>query len=231
MPIDVFPERGDPLGLLAHQLFWAAVLLAARPGRRWPAGAGGWWCRVAEPAGRQPSTRRIVASRHPQPAGLPGLVRAGPVSRRPRPEHRAVRHPRGLHPGQHAGRIHGGRGAADLRAGRHGVRAGRPLRRAGRGAARLHPHRRVRRDAAAPARHAAQLLSADVAAQRVGRRRASGWPCWLVAGPADLAWTPLRVAGRRDRAAGRGGRPRCALGGGQRASRSGWSTGARWPTR
>jgi ABC-2 type transport system permease protein len=28
MPIDVFTERGDPLGILVHQLFWAAALFA-----------------------------------------------------------------------------------------------------------------------------------------------------------------------------------------------------------
>jgi ABC-2 type transport system permease protein len=28
MPIDVFLERGDPLAVLAHQLFWAAALFA-----------------------------------------------------------------------------------------------------------------------------------------------------------------------------------------------------------
>jgi hypothetical protein len=28
MPIDVFIERGDPLAILAHQLFWAAALFA-----------------------------------------------------------------------------------------------------------------------------------------------------------------------------------------------------------
>ena len=28
MPIDVFTERGDPLGILGHQLFWAAALFA-----------------------------------------------------------------------------------------------------------------------------------------------------------------------------------------------------------
>ena len=27
MPIDVFLERGDPIDVLARQLFWAAVLL------------------------------------------------------------------------------------------------------------------------------------------------------------------------------------------------------------
>jgi ABC-2 type transport system permease protein len=28
MPIDVFLERGDPLAVLAHQLFWAVALFA-----------------------------------------------------------------------------------------------------------------------------------------------------------------------------------------------------------
>ena len=28
MPIDVFTERGDPIGILAHQLFWAVALFA-----------------------------------------------------------------------------------------------------------------------------------------------------------------------------------------------------------
>jgi ABC-2 type transport system permease protein len=28
MPIDVFLERGDPLAILAHQLFWAVALFA-----------------------------------------------------------------------------------------------------------------------------------------------------------------------------------------------------------
>ena len=207
MPIDVFLERGDPLAVLAHQLFWAAALFAlGRAGARHPAAGGAGRLSGGQRVGRGGTCARvvyarIVASRIRSQLAYPVSFALDVFSQLLGQSIELPRHPGDLHPGHVAGRVLGGRGRADLRAGRHGVRVGRPRRRPGGGAARLHPHRRVRRDPAAPARRPrpAALGRRPAAPGRPGRGRA---------GHAGLG-----VARRRVDAAAGGGRRRRPAGG------------------
>ena len=107
--------------LLAHQLFWAAALFAlgragARP--REPAAGGAGWVRSVY--------ARIVASRIRSQLAYPASFALDVFSQLLGQSMELLAILVIFTQVTLAGRVLGGRGRADLRAGRHGVRAGRP---------------------------------------------------------------------------------------------------------